>query len=207
MVSAATRRSTSPSCAPGAPVGGAEARLTDPTIYVISGTQGAGKSTVARLLAERLERAAWVSPDHLQRMIVAGGRWPEGPEMSLEAARQLRLRLANACALAGRFVDAGFSVAIDELVIGPRVDDLLAEMGDRPFVFVMLTPRLDVVRAREAGRGTELWREWEWLDDEIRTQTRRIGLWLDSSDQTPGETVAEILRRGPTEGLVAARPA
>ncbi len=65
----------------------------EPTILVISGTQGAGKSTVARLLAARFERGAWVSADALQRMIVAGGRWPEDRTMSPEAERQLRLRL------------------------------------------------------------------------------------------------------------------
>ena len=178
--------------------------LSAPTLFVISGTQGAGKSTVARLLAERFERGAWVSADALQRMIVAGGRWPEGGEMSAEAERQLRLRLKHACLLAGSFVDAGIAAVVDDIVVGGRVDDLLEELAGRHFVFVMLTPRLDVVRAREAGRGTRLWEQWEWLDDVIRTRTRRLGLWLDSSNQSPDETVDEILRRARSEGIVEA---
>ena len=72
------------------------------------------------------------------------------------------------------------------------------------FVFVMLTPRAEVVRAREQERGTSLWTEWEWLGEEIERRTRRIGLWLDTSDQTPDETVATILARGWSEGLVEA---
>ncbi len=67
----------------------------------------------------------------------------------------------------------------------------------------LLRPRLEVARRREAGRGTRLWEEWAWLDEEIRTRTRRIGLWLDNSDQTPDETVDEVPRRGWTEGLAA----
>jgi hypothetical protein len=70
----------------------------------------------------------------------------------------------------------------------------------------MLTPRLDVVRGRERGRGTRLWEQWEWLDDEVRTKTRRIGLWLDNSDQTPEETVDTILARAWTDGLIEAPP-
>jgi hypothetical protein len=60
--------------------------------------------------------------------------------MSAEAAGQLRLRLRNACLLARAFAEAGFVAVIDEIVIGARVDDLVAEMGDTPFDCAMLTP-------------------------------------------------------------------
>jgi predicted kinase len=173
-----------------------------PALFVVSGTQGAGKSTVARLLAGRFERGAWISADALQQMIVSGGRWPEAREMSAEAERQLRLRLRHACRLGRSFVEAGFTAVIDDIVVGERVEHLLAEMAGQPFVFVMLTPRPEVVRQREEGRGTRLWREWEWLDDEIRRRTRPLGLWLDSSDQTPEETVEAILARAWREGVV-----
>ena len=66
----------------------------------------------------------------------------------------------------------------------------------------MLTARPEVVQARERARGTELWREWSSLDAVVRERTRRIGLWLDTSDQTPDETIAAILERGRAEGLV-----
>ena len=176
------------------------------TLFVISGTQGAGKSTVAHLLAQRFERGAWISADALHKMIVSGGRWPEGAAMSADAERQLRLRLTNACLLGRSFVAAGITAVVDDIVIGSRLDDLLDELAGERFAFVMLTPRLDVVRERERGRGTALWEQWEWLDDEIRTRTRRLGLWLDTSDQTPEQTVDEILARAWIEGLVEAPP-
>jgi predicted kinase len=176
-----------------------------PTVFIVSGTQGAGKSTVADLLARRFERGAHVSADVLQKLIVSGRRWPEGATMSDEAERQLWLRLHNACLLARSFVAQGITAVIDDIITGARLDQLLDELAGEPFVFVMLTPRLEVVRERERGRGTALWEQWETiLDADIRTGTQRIGLWLYSSDQTPDQTVDEILARAWTEGLVQA---
>ena len=170
-------------------------------LVVVSGTQGAGKSTVSRLLAERAGRGAWVSADVLQRMIVSGGRWPEDRVMSPEAEMQLRLRLHNACLLGRSFVAAGFTAVVDDIVVGERVEHLLQELRGERFRFVMLTPNPDAVRRREEGRGTRLWEQWGWLDEEIRERTRRIGLWLDTSEQTPDETVDAILA-GWAEALI-----
>jgi hypothetical protein len=41
------------------------------------------------------------------------------------------------------------------------------------------------------------------LDDVLRRETPRIGLWLDTSGQTPAETVADILGRAWTDARVA----
>jgi chloramphenicol 3-O-phosphotransferase len=158
------------------------------------------------LLARRFDPGAWVSADLLQKMLVSGGRWPEGAAMSDTAERQLSLRLTHACLLGQSFVANGITAVVDDIVIGSRLDELLHHLAGERFVFVMLTPRLEVIRERERGRGTALWEQWEWLDDEIRTKTQRIGLWLDSTDQTPEETVDAILARAWTAGLVEAPP-
>ncbi len=97
---------------------------------------------------------------------------------------------------------AGFSAVIDDIVIGDRLDHLLEQLTGRRFMFVMLTPR-PASRARTTSRrGTTLWKDWEWLDEVVRTETSRIGLWLDSSDLDAEETVDEILRRAWDEGIV-----
>ena len=180
-------------------------------IFVISGTQAAGKTTVASLLARRFERGVHVSADILQQMIVSGAEWPVASQTTIntdvesEAARQLRLRLHNMCLLARSFFDAGFTVVLDDIVVGRRIDDLREYLAEVDFMFVMLAPNIEAVRERERQRGTALWREWEWLTDSILAATPDIGLWLDSSSQSADETVDEIMRRAWDEALVRSR--
>ena len=179
-------------------------------LFVISGTQAAGKTTVASLLARRFERGVHVSADVLQKMILSGGEWPVASQTTInintdvegEAGRQLRLRLRNMCLLGRSFFEAGFTAVLDDIVIGARIDDLRKDLAGMDFMFVMLTPNIETVRDRERQRGTELWREWEWLTEQVLDAAPDIGLWLDTSDQSADETVDEIMRRAWDEALV-----
>lgn len=172
------------------------------SIYAITGTQGAGKTTVAAILARRFDRGVHISADTLQKMIVSGRVWPEAsvvtretPEVTGEAGVQLRLRLRNACILARSFYEHGFTAVIDDIIFGDRFAELLDEVGDLPLHVVMLVPDIESVRAHERERGTNLWPEWEWLTESIASSQPRLGLWLDNSAQTPEQTVDEIIRR------------
>src|SRR2546422_4312804 len=62
--------------------------------WLITGIPGAGKTTVARLLAERLERAVVIEGDLLQGWIVSGNVWP-GQEPAAESSRQIHLNMRN----------------------------------------------------------------------------------------------------------------
>lgn len=171
----------------------------DPALLVVTGIMAAGKSTIARLLAQRFARGVHVEADVLQRMIVSGGVWVSQPgEPDGEAAQQLRLRLKNACLLARSFFEAGFTVVIDDIIMGDRWTHLQEELRGLPFSLVILAPRVDVVaRQRDLNRPKDPQGDaWAaYLDHALRTTMANVGLWIDSSEQTPEETVEYILQR------------
>ena len=142
-----------------------------------------------------------IEADLLYQMIVAGRVMPEEPGvMPPEAERQLRLRLRNACLLARSFYEAGFSVVIDEIIIGERYDHLIGGPG-RPAVRARRArtagrSRLERSAMRLAASGLCSARSGRtYLDGELRATMAGRGVWIDNSDQTPEETVEDILSR------------
>jgi chloramphenicol 3-O-phosphotransferase len=175
--------------------------LCDRSIFIITGIMAAGKSTVAQLLAERFERGVHVRGDVFRRMVVSG-RVEMTPEAGEEAFRQLNLRYQLAAHAADVYCSQGFHVVVQDNIYGRELQDFVNMIHGRPLFVVALCPRHEVVAKREAARPKKGYGEWsvESLDRIFRNETPRIGLWLDSSDLTPEQTVDEILKRVWTEG-------
>jgi hypothetical protein len=84
------------------------------------------------------------------------------------------------------------------------LNDFISYVQNRPFYVVVLCPNPSVVAQREAARSKTGYGAWtvESLDNLLRNETPRIGMWLDSSELTPEETVNEIMRRLQDEALL-----
>jgi len=166
-------------------------------LIVVTGAQAAGKTAVAYAVAARLPRAIHVDGDAIHRMVVSG----EAP-MTLPAppaaVEQLFLRWLASIAVAEAYQRAGFDAVISDNIFGEWLQDFLDFVSPAPVHLVMLNPTVEVLREREAGRekcGHDEVVTVEALWRSVNEDTRRTGLWLDTSQQSVVQTANDVLDR------------
>src|SRR5215469_1737190 len=108
----------------------------DAQIWIICGNACAGKTTTARLLAQRLPPAAVIEGDEMQRLIVSGCRWavpadndPVTGRLTGEAGVQYALRIRNACLVAASFADAGITAVVTDSIVNEGFESLTEVLG------------------------------------------------------------------------------
>jgi predicted kinase len=168
-----------------------------PAVVVITGLMAAGKSTIAQLLAEQLPRSAHVRGDSFRRMVV-GGRVEVTEPATAEATAQLHLRYELSARTADAYAAAGFVAVVQDVILAEDVEPYLASLATAQRYLIVLAPRTDVVERRERARNkTGYGKDWtpDSLAPYLWRDTPHIGLWIDTSEQTPEDTVAELLAR------------
>jgi hypothetical protein len=129
-------------------------------------------------------------------MVVNGGAGMT-PDLDEEAVRQLHLRYRLAAATADLYFQEGFTPVVQDVVLGTDLELFAGLIRSRPLHVVVLAPDAAAVERREAERAKTGYGAWTvaQLDEALRRDTPRLGLWLDTSSQTPAETVDEIIAR------------
>ena len=159
------------------------------SIILITGIQAAGKSTVAHALAETIPNSVHVRGDLFRRMIVNGRADMGAAVPEPRALEQLRLRYEMAAEVADRYAQAGFTVVLQDVILGRALRDVVDHITTRPLSVVVLVPAPAVVAARDAERqqlrGKVAYKPGdegiEVLDEYLRSATLRLGYWLDTS--------------------------
>jgi chloramphenicol 3-O-phosphotransferase len=163
-------------------------------VIVITGAMAAGKSTVAELLAQRLPKSVHIRGDAFRKMVV-NGRADMTPSPTPAAAAQLHLRYDLAAMTADRYAEEGFDAIVQDVIIGSELADFIKRVASPKRYLVVLSPSVSALEWREEQRVKAGYVHFSAgaLDEVLRRETAQIGYWLDSSAQTPQETVEDIL--------------
>lgn len=170
------------------------------SVILITGIQAAGKSTVAQALAESLPNSVHVRGDVFRRMIVNGRAEMGADSPGSRAVEQLVLRYQLAAEAADRYAQAGFTVVLQDIILGEHLQRVVDRIRSRPLFVVVLAPSVAAVVARDAERRERRGKvaylpggaDVATFDGWLRSTTPRIGYWLDTSELSVAETVDDI---------------
>lgn len=168
----------------------------DQKIYLITGLMASGKSTVSDLLARSLEKCVHLRGDIFRKMIVSG-REDMSEHPSQEAVSQLHLRYKLTADAAKTYFDQGFSVVIQDNYYGEELQRMITNLHPYPVEVIVLCPDVQTIQERELHRGKTGYSGFavEDLYREFMQNMPKIGFWLNNTDQTPQQTVEQILNR------------
>lgn len=179
---------------------------TQPSIFLITGVPGSGKTSVATALMQRFPFGVHIPIDDLREWVVSGIAQPV-PIWTEETERQFRLARQAAVQIALNYVQAGFAVAIDDVIV-PADAKIFSDsaLSVYPFHKILLQPQLDVALERNALRTKKnfdisiledtIQHLYQWFLTQRFTEVGWIS--LDNTHLTVEQTVDIILAEVPS---------
>lgn len=161
-------------------------------LLLMTGPPGSGKTTVAALVAGKLDQSAHVLGDHFFRYIRNGWLDPSLPESNDQNKVVIDLSARAAAAYAA----AGYTTVLDG-IYGPWfLDQVTDAVGDVELHYVVLRADLETCLQRaqssDDGATDTIVRTMHEHFDELGQYERLV---IDTTTATPDELCAEVIRR------------
>jgi predicted kinase len=123
-----------------------------PPIFLITGTPGAGKTSVSIALMKRFPFGLHIPVDDLREWVVSGLADPV-PVWTAETTRQFRIARQAALAMARLYLEAGFAVVIDDVIFPAEAQEMfVVPLPDYTIHKVLLKPSVATAQSRNATR-------------------------------------------------------
>jgi cytidylate kinase len=163
-------------------------------ILIVTGPPGAGKTTMAKALVERLDLSVLLEGDAYFRSVVRGWIAPWTPP----ARHQNTVVTRAMAASAGEFARGGYAVVL-EGIVGPWfLDTFVPAAGDARVHYVIVRPTAETAMARAVAREAPALVDPEPIAHMYKAFESHDGYerhLLDTSGQVVEETVDEVLAR------------
>jgi predicted kinase len=172
-------------------------------MILIAGLPGAGKTTVARRLAEGFARSMHLEVDQLRRMVVRGHISPAEAGGWTEAlAQQCLLESEAATALATCYARRGIAVVLDDIALPPLLTRCYADVAALHKVLLMpsLASLLARLQHRQGIYDAAFMAAAPALHAMLRSRDKASWTVLDNSDWDAERTVAEVMASRPASG-------
>ena len=129
-----------------------QAASQTPPIFLLTGTPGAGKSSIANRLMRRFPFGLHIPVDDLREWVASGLADPV-PVWTDETTRQFTLARRAACYTARLYADAGFAVVVDDVIFPDEAEELFAAPLSGYFLHkFLLQPNVEAALLRNAHR-------------------------------------------------------